>query len=160
MKSKVFTYTAILIPIIGIVFGIILGNVCQINVESNWYNSPRYVFNFGLMYETWIFFDLLALFFGWLASVLKKLENIEAVLTGGEVENDETIQKIKSFNKTAKEKIAKQYEAIKYNKQQAGQSAEGCSNTFTQSNEIWYCSNCGKQHQGDTNICDCGTKKP
>lgn len=76
MKSKTIKTVAVLLPLIGIIFGIILGFACEINT-SNWYSSAKYIFNFGLMFETWMFFDLLALFFGWLASVLEKLENIE-----------------------------------------------------------------------------------
>lgn len=82
MKSKRLKIVATLLPLIGIIFGIVLGFACQINVETKWYNSAKYAFNVGLMFETWMFFDLLALFFGWLGSVLEKLENIERSICG------------------------------------------------------------------------------
>lgn len=78
MKSKQFKTIAGLLVLVGAIFGIVLGFACQIPTYSVWYDSHKeYAFNVGLMLETWIFFDLLALFFGWLASVLEKLENIE-----------------------------------------------------------------------------------
>ncbi len=161
MKSKQFKVIAVLVVIAGSIFGIVLGFTCQITTYSVWYDSHKeYAFNIGLMLETWILFGLLGLFFGWLASVLNKLENIEAALLGKEIEDYESIQEIKNFANKAKEKIAKQYVAIKGNNQQVAQTTGDSLDTAAQNDEIWYCPNCGKRHQGDTNICDCGTKKP
>lgn len=81
MKSKTIKIVAILLPIIGIVFGIILGMACKVDVSDDWWTEDL-KFNIGLMLETWIFFDLLAVFFGWLSSVLSKLENIEKTICG------------------------------------------------------------------------------
>ncbi|MCI7084629.1 hypothetical protein MR988_00755 [bacterium] len=98
MKSKQFKVISVLIVIAGAIFGIVLGFTCQITTYSVWYDSHKeYAFNIGLMLETWILFGLLGLFFGWLASVLNKLENIEAALLGKEIEDYDSIQEIKNF---------------------------------------------------------------
>lgn len=81
MKSKTIKIVAVLLLFIGIIFGIVLGFACEITTHSGYYGT-RQVFNVGLMFETWMVFDLLALFFGWLGSVLEKLENIERSICG------------------------------------------------------------------------------
>lgn len=91
---------ALLLPLIVIIFGIILGFSCEVNVETKWYNSASYVFNVGLMFETWMFFDLLALFFSWLASVLEKLENIEKSICG-EINTANTDKPLNDYIQTA-----------------------------------------------------------
>lgn len=83
MNSKQFKTIAGLLVLVGAIFGIVLGFACQIPTYSVWYDSHKeYAFNVGLMFETWMVFDLLALFFGWLGSVLEKLENIERSICG------------------------------------------------------------------------------
>lgn len=140
MKSKRMKAVASLLPLIGVIFGIILGFSCEVNVETKWYNSASYVFNVGLMFETWIFFDLLALFFGWLASVLEKLENIEKSICG-EINTVNTDKPLNDYIQTAVNSIHNKIDK---------------KPTETE----WKCPKCGKINQNYVGTCGCGEVKP
>lgn len=147
MNGKFFKTVAVFITLLGIVLGIVLGFACQINI-SNWYSSAKYTFNTGLMFETWIVADLIALFFTWMGAVLEKLEKIEVKLCGKIESNSQsefkdnimgtvnsTVDKIKSFSTASTE------------------------NSVPTGNE-WKCPNCGAINQNYTGTCGCGQQKP
>lgn len=147
MNGKFFKTVAVIITLLGIVLGIVLGFACQINI-SNWYSSAKYTFNTGLMFETWIVADLIALFFTWMGAVLEKLEKIEVKLCGKIEPNSQsefkdnimgtvnsTVDKIKSFSTASTE------------------------NSVPTENE-WKCPNCGAINQNYTGTCGCGQQKP
>lgn len=136
MKSKTIKTVAVLLPLIGIIFGIVLGFACKVNIETKWYNSAKYAFNVGLMFETWMVFDLLALFFGWLASVLEKLENIERSICGGN-HNGMNINAIHTAIDNIQSKVKKE-----------------------PSENEWKCSKCGNINQNYVGTCGCGEEKP
>lgn len=139
MKSKTIKTVSVLLPLIGIIFGIVLGFACQINVETKWYNSAKYAFNVGLMFETWMVFDLLALFFGWLASVLEKLENIERSICG-ENSTINTTKPLNDYIQTAVNGIHSKLEK------------EPTENE-------WKCPKCGSINQDYVGTCGCGQVK-
>ena len=141
MKSSKMKIIAALLPFIGAVFGIVLGFACQINVETKWYNSADYVFNTGLMLETWIFFDLLGIFFSWLASVLQKLENIERSICG--TTNTYSGTSNSSFTFTGNNS---NYSHVNTPQQQAGAGE-------------WKCPSCGRINQNYVGTCGCGQVK-
>lgn len=147
MNGKFFKTVAVIITLLGIVLGIVLGFACQINI-SNWYSSAKYTFNTGLMFETWIVADLIALFFAWMSVVLAKIERIEEKICGKIVPNyqsefkgnimgtvNSTVDKIKSFSTASTE------------------------NSVLTGNE-WKCPNCGAINQNYTGTCGCGQQKP
>ena len=103
MSSKHLRVVSVIIGIFGVIFGIILGATCKINT-SEWYNSAKYVFNVGLMFETWIVFDLIVLLFNWCAAVLGKLENIERAICRDNADN--TSSSYKSLFSAAAEKMS------------------------------------------------------
>lgn len=138
MKSKTIKTVAVLLPLIGIIFGIVLGFACEINT-SNWYSSAKYVFNVGLMFETWMVFDLLALFFGWLASILEKLENIERSICG-ENTTINTNKPLNDYIQTAVNGIHSKLEK------------EPTENE-------WKCPKCGSVNQSYVGTCGCGQVK-
>lgn len=140
MKSKRMKTVAALLPLIGVIFGIILGFACEVNVETKWYNSADYVFNVGLMFETWMFFDLVALFFSWLASVLEKLENIEKSICG----KSNTVKEDKTFNDYIQPAVNSIHKKIDKEP------------TETE----WKCPKCGKINQNYVGTCGCGEVKP
>ncbi len=139
MKSKQFKTIAGLLVLVGVIFGIVLGFACQVNVETKWYNSAKYAFNVGLMFETWMVFDLLALFFGWLASVLEKLENIERSICA-ENSTINTTKPLNDYIQTAVNGIHSKLEK---------EPAE---------NE-WKCPKCGSINQNYVGTCGCGEEK-
>lgn len=147
MKSKRLKIVTALIPFIGVIFGIVLGFACKINT-SDWYSSAKYVFNTGLMFETWLFFDLLALFFGWLASVLEKLENIERSICG---ENNSDINKDTMSDKYFQSAMNNIHTAV--NNIQSKLKNEPSENE-------WKCPECGKINQNYVSTCSCGYVKP
>lgn len=140
MKSRRFKITASVLPFVGIIFGIILGFACEVNVETKWYNSADYVFNVGLMFETWMFFDLIALFFSWLASVLEKLENIEKSICG----ESNALETDKSLNNYIQNGVNSIYSKLKKEP----------------SENEWKCPKCGKINQNYVGTCGCGEVKP
>ncbi len=142
MKSKTLRTVALLLPIIGIIFGIVLGFACQINTETKWYSSAKYAFNVGLMFETWMFFDLLALFFGWLGSVLEKLENIEQKICG-ENSNTNIAKPLNEYINTAKNVVNNMHRQTEN----------------TPKENEWRCPNCGKVNQNYIHTCSCGYTK-
>ena len=79
--GKFFQTTAFIIAIGGLIYGIILGAVCQYNAGSSW--NTDYKFNIGLMFQTWIFSDIIALAFFLGAHLLDALErtSIENILS-------------------------------------------------------------------------------
>lgn len=139
MKSKFLKVVALLLPLIGIIFGIILGFACKVNASDEWW-YVKLKFNIGLMFETWIFFDLLALFFGWLASVLKKLENIERSICGVSCARN-TNTPLNSYVQTAENQIHSEL------------NIESPENA-------WICPKCGKINQNYVSTCGCGERKP
>lgn len=158
MSSKHLRVISVIIGIFGVIFGIILGATCKINT-SEWYSSARYVFNVGLMFETWIAFDLIVLLFNWCASVLGRLENIEKAICGDKAED--TSSSYKSLFNAATEKM----KTINSN---ISNSEEGTVDksmptapapTHVSDNE-WKCPNCGKVNQNYTGTCGCGQQKP
>lgn len=147
MNSKHFKFVASIIFLVGTILGIVLGFACQINT-SNWYSSAKYTFNTGLMFETWIVADLIALFFTWMSVVLAKIERIEEKICGKIEPNshsefkdnimgtvNSTVDKIKSFSTASTE------------------------NSVPTGNE-WKCPNCGAINQNYTGTCGCGQQKP
>ncbi len=158
MSSKSLRVIAAIIGIFGVIFGIILGATAEINISEEWY-STKYVFNTGLMFETWIVFDLIVLFFNWCAAILSKLENIEKNICGDNVESSES--KNKSIFSSATEKM-KTMANINSN---SGVGVTGISSMTNSeplhiSNNEWKCPNCGKVNQSYTGTCGCGEEKP
>lgn len=147
MSSKYLRVISVIIGIFGVIFGIVLGATCKVNT-SEWYSSARYVFNIGLMFETWIAFDLIVLFFNWCAAVLSKLENIEKTICGGDVSNSNTTYK--NILSAASEKVKTVTNT--YNTK--------ISDKIPISNNEWKCPNCGKINQNYTGTCGCGQQKP
>lgn len=158
MSSKYLKVISVIIGIFGVIFGIVLGATCKINT-SEWYNSARYVFNVGLMFETWIVFDLIVLLFNWCAAVLGKLENIEKAICGDKTDSNNS--SYKSIFTAATEKI----------KTINGTNADtngGIVDNPTPSapkplhisDNEWKCPNCGKVNQNYTGTCGCGQQKP
>lgn len=140
MKSKQFKTIAGLLVLVGAIFGIVLGFACQIPTYSVWYDSHKeYAFNVGLMFETWMVFDLLALFFGWLASVLEKLENIEHSICG-ENSTINTTKPLNDYIQTAVNSIHSKLEK------------EPTENE-------WKCPKCGSVNQNYVGTCGCGQVK-
>lgn len=139
MKSKTIKIVAVLLPLIGIIFGIVLGFACKVNISDDWW-TEKLRFNVGLMFETWMFFDLLALFFGWLASVLEKLENIERSICG-ESSNINTTKPLNDYIQTAVNGIHSKLEK------------EPTENE-------WKCPKCGNINQNYVGTCGCGEEKP
>ena len=162
-KSTVFSVIAVLISLGGLVFGIILGAVCKINY-SDWSSSPRYCFNPGLMFQTWIIADIIALAFFWMSQVLCKLENIEKAL-GADGENETLLSGINSLVNNTKNAVASQNSAGNSNSANSNAAAYGRNNaappekTEAGPNE-WKCPNCGKIHQNYVGSCGCGQTKP
>lgn len=141
MKSKTFKTISGLLVLVGAVFGIVLGFVCKINTsESIW--DKELSFNVGLMFETWIGFDLLALFFGWLGSVLEKLENIERKICG-ENSNTNTAKPLNEYINTAKNVVNNMHRQTEN----------------TPKENEWSCPNCGKVNQKYIHTCSCGYTK-
>lgn len=138
MKSKTIKTVAVLLPLIGIIFGIVLGFACEVHVSGSW-SSAKYAFNVGLMFETWMFFDLLALFFGWLGSVLEKLENIEHSICG-ENSTINTKKPLNDYIQTAVNGIHSKIEK------------EPTENE-------WKCPKCGSINQNYVGTCGCGQVK-
>ena len=81
MSSKRFKIIGIIIAIGGIIFGIVLGAVCQYDYSS-WASSPKYTFNVGLMIQTWIIAFIISLGFWGISAILVRLEAIEEKLSG------------------------------------------------------------------------------
>lgn len=162
-KSSVFTVIAVIISLGGIVFGIILGAVCKIN-NADWSSSPRMGFNPGLMFQTWIIADIIALAFYWMSQVLCKLENIEKAL-GADGENETLLSGINNLINNTKNAVS--------NQNVAGSSTSANTNTTVNrsynavppenreagANE-WKCPNCGKINQNYVGSCGCGQTKP
>lgn len=141
MKSKTFKTISGLLVLVGAVFGIVLGFVCKINTsESIW--DKELSFNVGLMFETWIGFDLLALFFGWLGSALEKLENIERKICG-ENSNTNTAKPLNEYINTAKNVVNNMHKQTE----------------STPKGNEWICPDCGKINQNYTYTCSCGHTK-
>lgn len=138
MKSKTIKIVAVLLLFIGIIFGIVLVFACEITTHSGYYGT-RQVFNVGLMFETWMVFDLLALFFGWLASVLEKLENIERSICG----ENSTINANKPLN---------DYVQTAINSIHSKLEKEPTENE-------WKCPKCGSINQNYVGTCGCGQVK-
>lgn len=141
MKSKTFKTISGLLVLVGAVFGIVLGFVCKINTsESIW--DKELSFNIGLMFETWIGFDLLALFFGWLGSALEKLENIEQKICG-ENSNTNTAKPLNEYINTAKNVVNNMHRQTE---------------SISKGNE-WKCPDCGKVNPNYVHTCSCGHAK-
>ena len=139
MKSGTFKAFAVLLIFIGIIFGIVLGFACPVDVSDDWW-TENLKFNVGLMFETWMVFDLLALFFGWLASVLEKLENIEQNICVESIPKD-TSKPLTEYIQTAVNSIQSKLEK------------EPTENE-------WKCPKCGKINQNYVGTCGCGEIKP
>lgn len=140
MKSKQFKTISGLLVLVGAILGIVLGFACQTPTYSVWYDSHKeYAFNTGLMFETWILFDLIALFFAWLASVLEKLENIERSICG-ENTTINTTKPLNDYIQTAVNGIHSKLEK------------EPTENE-------WKCPKCGSINQNYVGTCGCGQVK-
>lgn len=158
MKSKSFKVIGVLLSLVGIIFGIVLGFACQIPTYSVWYDSHKeYAFNTGLMIETWLFFDLLALFFGWLGSVLEKLENIERTICENSVTSNSTggyfqsvVNNISRYTSTGATNAPTNSAAT-----QPSQAPRAPSNAVPGPNE-WKCSKCGRVNASYVGTCGCG----
>lgn len=148
MKSNNFKAIAVLISFVGIIFGIVLGFACEVHVSGFW-SSSKYAFNVGLMFETWMLFDLIALFFGWLASVLEKLENIERSICGKNDNNTNVNTPPNDYLKSAVSNIHTAVDSIQ-SKIKKDEPSE---------NE-WRCPKCGKINQNYVGTCGCGEVKP
>lgn len=149
MKSTTIKTVAVLLSLVGVIFGIVLGFACQIPTYSVWYDSHKeYAFNVGLMFETWMFFDLLALFFGWLASVLEKLENIERSICG---KNDSHTNVNTSANGYFQSAVSNIHTAV--DNIQSKLKKEPSENE-------WKCPKCGRINQNYVGTCGCGEVKP
>ena len=135
MKSKTLNIVAALLIFVGIIFGIVLGFACKVDVSDDWW-IENLKFNVGLMIETWMFFDLLALFFGWLGSVLEKLENIERTICD-ENHNGMNINAIHTAINNFQSKMKKE-----------------------PSENEWKCPKCGSINQNYVGTCGCGEVKP
>lgn len=157
MSSKHLRVISVIIGIFGVIFGIILGATCKINT-SEWYSSAKYVFNVGLMFETWIAFDLIVLLFNWCAAVLGKLENIERAICGDKAEN--TSSSYKTLFNAAAEKM----KTINTNTTPSNGTFETSTPTNPAPTHIseneWKCPSCGKVNQNYTGTCGCGQQKP
>lgn len=157
MSSKYLRVISVIIGIFGVIFGIILGATCKINT-SEWYSSARYIFNTGLMFETWIVFDLIVLLFNWCAAVLGKLENIEKAICGEDVNCSETTYK-KLFS-VASERIRTATNVYNNADSENPNNHESVYNNESISNNEWKCPSCGKINQNYTGTCGCGQQKP
>lgn len=157
MSSKFFKVIAVIISFGGIIMGVVLGFACEINT-SDWYSSARYVFNTGLMFETWIVADLIALLFSWASAVLSKLERLEKKFCGNSEASSQsdlrsnimgvvnsTVDKIKNYNAAA--------EFVNHF------SNESPNPQTPQVNE-WKSPKCGRINQNYTGTCGCGEPKP
>ena len=157
MSSKHLRVFSVIIGIFGVVFGVILGATCKINT-SEWYSSAKYVFNVGLMFETWIVFDLIVLLFNWCAAVLGKLESIERAICGDNPENASS--SYKSLFSAAAEKM----KTINTNTTPGNGTFETSTPTAPAPTHVseneWKCPNCGKVNQNYIGTCGCGQQKP
>ncbi len=151
MESKTFKVIGALLSVIGAIVGIVLGFTCEEHFGD---------FNVGLMLETWILFDLLALFFGWLGSVLEKLENIEQSVCGESDDSNSYLQTAVTniHNKLAKEPTENEWKCPKcgrINQNYVGTC--GCGELKPES-YTWRCPKCGKINKSisDVDVCSCG----
>lgn len=141
MSSKALRIIAALIGLFGVIFGIILG-------------TTSFIFNIGLMFETWIVFDLIVLFFNWCAAILGKLENIEKNICGDNVESSKS--GYKSIFSSATEKM----KTMNNTNSNTGGGVTSTSSMVNSSGNEWRCPNCGKVNQSYIGTCGCGEEKP
>ncbi len=151
MNSKFFKIIAVLIALTGIILGIVLGFACKIDIDTDWwYEKLR--FNTGLMFETWIITDIIALLFGWMSAVLAKLENIERKFC----ENTDSSSKIMDKFYGAVKSTADKVKNISKNISNLQNSTE---TIHTSNATTWICPRCGKVNQNYLDTCSCGQQK-
>lgn len=154
MNSNVFKIIAVVISLVGVVFGIVLGFACQIPTYSEWYDSYiEYTFNTGLMIEAWLAFGLLAIFFWWLGCVLEKLENIERAVCGYSFTSNSTGGYFQSIVNNASRYTSNG--TTNYPANQPSQAPRAPSKAVPGSNE-WKCSKCGRINASYVGTCGCG----
>lgn len=143
--GKFFQTTAFIIAIGGLIYGIILGAVCQYNAGSSW--NTDYKFNIGLMFQTWIFSDIIALAFFLGAHLLDALERIEKSLNGAINKKQDGFFIGDSLK-----------DIIKFTNKLNAQSNEESKTNNNAS--FWYCPKCGTKNSMDNTTCKCGTANP
>ena len=157
-KSNFFIFISVLISIGGLIFGIVLGNVCQLDI-SEWHERAILRFNVGLMIQTWIISDIIALAFYWMACVLDKMENIEKAL-GAENNSGSFFSEINNEIKNRNPVI----NSVKKNSTGQVDSNIHVDKIKPQSvvsgDDEWVCPNCGKVHKNYVGSCGCGQTRP
>ena len=142
-ESNYYKFVAIVIVLVGLVLGIILGNVCKVDIDKDIWDS-KFVFNIGLMFETWLISDIIAVFFTWMGSVLNKLENIESSICN----------KLDGSPKVLDNSVLDSTE----------RDVKNTANTFVETkvaDGYWDCPKCGLSMSKTNRFCQsCGTSKP
>lgn len=161
-NSNFFTVIAAIIALGGVVFGIVLGAVCKIDT-SGLFESAKLRFNAGLMIQTWIIADIIALVFQWMAAVLSKLENIEKAF--GVDNNSETLLSgINNLVNSIKGAAPSQSSTSNTHFSNSNHTENSNVNIPPQKATVganeWKCPNCGKIHQNYVGSCGCGQVKP
>ncbi|MBQ7504644.1 MAG: hypothetical protein IJT79_04935 [Ruminococcus sp.] len=160
-NSSFFKVIAAIITFGGAIFGIVLGAVCKVDV-SGIFESAKLRFNVGLMIQTWIISDIIALAFYWMSAVLSKLENIEKALGAGN--DSETLlsdinNMVSSLKESASSQNSTKSASISNSIKTHSEKTSTQQNNIVKTNE-WKCPNCGKIHQSYVGSCGCGEEKP
>lgn len=156
-KSNFFIFVSVMISIGGLIFGIVLGNVCQLDI-SEWHEKARLRFNVGLMFQTWIISDIISLAFYWMACVLGKMENIEKAL-GAENNSVSFLSEINNRLKNRNTVINNANNTTGYVETANNVDTVSPQNVISGDDE-WVCPNCGKVHKNYVGSCGCGQIKP
>lgn len=143
-NSNFFMVVAAIIALGGVIFGIVLGAT-----NKYYYDDIPALeglrFNVGLMIQTWIIADIIALAFHWMAMVLRKFENIEKAF-GADNNGETLLSGIKELTSSIK-------------KSSSSHNSVNAPNTHIYANG-WICPKCGRFNQSYVGSCGCGQNKP
>lgn len=157
-KSNFFIIISVMITIGGLIFGIVLGNVCKYDYSS-WSSSPKYMFNVGLMFQTWIISDIISLAFYWMACVLGKMENIEMAL-GAENNSGSFLSEINN-RLNNRNTVVNSADNNSFGHVETPDNVDTVSpQNVISGDDEWVCPNCGNVHKNFVGSCGCGQMRP